>query len=143
VSRIPDLVAIFHSAFVAFVIVGFILILTGDAFRWRWTRNPYFRAAHFLAIGFVTLRTWLAVPCPLTVLETRLRNGSPAKVKRRRWEIRSIAFRSPAWTIGDLPEHESDLHAKQHMALLIFVVVSAATISQPAGGQGDQRSLGG
>ena len=27
-----------------------------------------------------------------------------------------------------LPEHESDLHAKGHLALLIFVVVSLATI---------------
>src|SRR5205809_4170215 len=27
-----------------------------------------------------------------------------------------------------LPEHESDLHAKGHLALLIFVVVSLATV---------------
>ncbi|HET6250316.1 MAG TPA: DUF2784 family protein [Tepidisphaeraceae bacterium] len=74
----PDFVTVIHSVFVAFVIFGFALVVTGDLLRWRWTDNLYFRAIHFLAIGFVTLRTWIAVPCPLTVLEAHLRNGSQA-----------------------------------------------------------------
>lgn len=77
-GHLADLVAWVHLAFVAFVVLGLVVILGGAVLRWAWVRNPWFRTIHLGAIGFVALRCWVAVPCPLTVLEARLRAGAPS-----------------------------------------------------------------
>jgi len=66
-------VLILHVGYVAFVVLGLLLILIGGLFRWRWVRNPWFRAAHLLAISIVVLESWLNITCPLTTLENWLR----------------------------------------------------------------------
>jgi hypothetical protein len=76
-ERLADVVAWVHLAFVAFVVLGLVVILAGAALRWGWVRNPWFRTIHLAAIGFVALRCWVAVPCPFTMLEARLRAGAP------------------------------------------------------------------
>jgi hypothetical protein len=65
-----DLVAVIHAAYIAFVVVGFILIIVGAAMDWRWVGNLYFRAVHFAAILLVCLEALVGVPCPLTVWKT-------------------------------------------------------------------------
>lgn len=42
-----------HTLFVAFVVAGFGLIVIGWVRGWGWVRNPWFRAAHLLAIAIV------------------------------------------------------------------------------------------
>jgi hypothetical protein len=68
-----DLIAIIHLGYVIFVVLGFILIVLGIIFKWKWIRNPLFRVAHLLAITGVALEALLGINCPLTVLEFRLR----------------------------------------------------------------------
>ena len=70
---LADLVLFTHVTFVAFVLVGLLLILCGGALRWHWIRNPWFRLAHLAAIALVVLQAWLGVICPLTTLELALR----------------------------------------------------------------------
>lgn len=66
-------VLILHVCYVAFVVLGLLLILVGGLFRWRWVRNRWFRAVHLLAITIVVLESWLNITCPLTTLENWLR----------------------------------------------------------------------
>jgi hypothetical protein len=75
VSRVlAELVLILHTAFIAFVLFGLIVVLVGMAARWEWTRNFGFRAAHLAAIGYVVVQALLGMVCPLTILENYLRD---------------------------------------------------------------------
>ncbi|MBT8446820.1 MAG: DUF2784 domain-containing protein [Gammaproteobacteria bacterium] len=67
-----DALLLVHALFVVFVVIGLLLILLGGARRWRWVRNPWFRAAHLAAIAFVVLQAWLGRICPLTLWENAL-----------------------------------------------------------------------
>jgi hypothetical protein len=49
---LADLVAVVHAAFVAFVVIGFALIIAGRVMRREWSRAFWFRAAHLVAIRF-------------------------------------------------------------------------------------------
>lgn len=70
---LADAVLVLHAAFVAFVLVGLLLIWIGWARGWRFVRNPWFRAAHLAAIGVVVLESLAGWVCPLTTWENKLR----------------------------------------------------------------------
>lgn len=70
---LADTILILHALFIAFVIVGFVLIAIGMFRRWNWIRNLWFRLSHLLAIGFVVAESWWGGICPLTEWESRLR----------------------------------------------------------------------
>jgi hypothetical protein len=72
---LADLVLFLHAAFVLFVILGQVLIVAGLVARWRWVRNFWFRMGHLAAIALVVGQSWAGVPCPLTILENRLREA--------------------------------------------------------------------
>jgi hypothetical protein len=72
-KMLADLVVVIHAAYVSFVVVGLALILIGVVLRWRWVRNPWFRATHLIAIGIVVAESIAGIPCPLTVWERNLR----------------------------------------------------------------------
>lgn len=55
---LADLVLITHVAFVAFVLVGLLLILLGGMLGWGWVRNPWFRSLHLAGIGLVVVQVW-------------------------------------------------------------------------------------
>jgi hypothetical protein len=76
---LADLMVTAHVAYVAFVVVGQILIWVGLARGWRWVRNFWFRIAHLAAIGAVVLEEFMEWRCPLTVWEEQLRDlaGQP------------------------------------------------------------------
>jgi hypothetical protein len=78
---LADVVVAVHAAYVAFVVVGLLLILLGILFRWSWVRNPWFRLAHFAAILIVAGEAVCDFECPLTVWERHLRTlgGDPAR----------------------------------------------------------------
>ena len=42
-----------HAAYVAFVVVGQLLIFAGWLARWQWIRNAWFRGIHVLTIFIV------------------------------------------------------------------------------------------
>jgi polyferredoxin len=68
-----DVTVVVHLAYAGFVLLGFLAILAGIAWRWSWIRNRWFRGVHLLMIGIVAAEAALGIPCPLTVLENRLR----------------------------------------------------------------------
>jgi polyferredoxin len=70
---LADLVVTVHFVYVAFVIVGLMLIIAGTALRWRWVRNFWFRVLHLAMIGIVVAEAWCGVVCPLTSWENKLR----------------------------------------------------------------------
>jgi hypothetical protein len=113
-----DLVALAHGAFALFVLAGTALILTGLLLRWAWVRNPGFRAAHLAAVLFVALRAGLGVPCPLTVLEDRLRT-EPAESAAVRW-AHTLALRG-----GDPDRFARSSAALAVLALGLFVLGGA------------------
>ena len=96
-----DLALVAHALFVAFVVVGQVLILVGWMRGWRWTRNVPFRLVHLGAIALVVLESWFGVTCPLTWLEFRLREaaGSPVAADSflGYWLQRLIFYDAPAW----------------------------------------------
>ncbi len=96
-----DLVLILHVAFVAFVVVGLLLILFGGACGWSWIRNPWFRTLHLAAIGLVVVQAWLGLMCPLTTLELSLREKAGEATYSgdfiAHWLQRLLYYEAPAW----------------------------------------------
>lgn len=76
---LADVVVTIHLAYVAYVIVGQILIVIAAPFRWQWARNPWFRLTHLLAIAIVAYEAIMGIRCPLTVWEEQFRElaGQP------------------------------------------------------------------
>ena len=70
---LADLTLIVHFAFVAFVLVGLVLIWIGRFRGWRFVRNFWFRATHLAAISVVAAESLMGFVCPLTTWEDRLR----------------------------------------------------------------------
>jgi hypothetical protein len=70
---LADLVLVVHASFVAFVIVGLLLIWIGHIRRWAFVRSLWFRVAHLAAIGVVAAESLSGFVCPLTNWEDRLR----------------------------------------------------------------------
>ncbi len=73
---LADLILVTHALFVAFVVLGLVVILPGRYWRWGWIRNRWFRLIHLLAIGIVMAESWLGLICPLTELESRSREAA-------------------------------------------------------------------
>ncbi len=70
---LADAVLVIHAAFVAFVLVGQLLIWIGWWRRWAFVRNFWFRAAHLASIGVVAVESLAGWVCPLTTWENKLR----------------------------------------------------------------------
>ncbi|MCC6680002.1 MAG: DUF2784 domain-containing protein [Phycisphaeraceae bacterium] len=102
-SLLADLLLITHAAFIGFIVIGLLLILTGGVRRWKWVRNLPFRLLHLAAIVVVVLQAWLGVICPLTTLEAWLREqaGQNALYGEAgfiaHWLHRLIFFSAPPW----------------------------------------------
>lgn len=100
-SLMADLVLIVHFAFVAFVVVGFLLILIGLLVHWTWIHNRIFRVAHLIAIGIVVLQSWFGRLCPLTIWESELRTraGESAYTESfvAHWLHRILFYQAEAW----------------------------------------------
>ena len=98
---LADIIAVIHLGYVIYVILGFILIVLGIIFKWKWVRNLSFRITHLLAIVGVAFEALLGVNCPLTVLEFKLRyasNLSEEKVSFIGTIIDSLLYyNAPGW----------------------------------------------
>lgn len=101
---LADLALALHVVFVVFVVVGLMLVLAGGWRRWGWVRNPWFRAAHLLAIVFVVAQTWLDQVCPLTTLEMglRARGGEPVYSGSfiGHWLQTLLYYQAPNWVFA-------------------------------------------
>ena len=74
-NLLADLVVAVHLGYMAYVIVGQLLIVIGVLARWSWVRNFWFRVTHLGAILIVAVETLVRVECPLTTLERWLRGS--------------------------------------------------------------------
>jgi ABC-type uncharacterized transport system YnjBCD permease subunit len=72
-SLLADLVLLVHIAFVAFVVVGLVVIWVGHFCRWSFVHDLRFRMAHLQAMGLVLTESLTNVICPLTTWENQLR----------------------------------------------------------------------
>jgi len=99
-----DITLFLHAAFVAFVVVGLILIFVGKAATWEWVRNPWFRWTHLVAISIVVLQSWFGVICPLTSLEMALRSRAGGSVYpgtfMAHWLEKLLYHDAPAWVFA-------------------------------------------
>lgn len=96
-----DAVLVLHVLFVAFVVIGLMLIGCGGLLSWRWVRNRTFRILHLIAIGIVVLQAWIGAICPLTTLEMALRERAGDAVYEgsfiSHWLGAILYYRAPAW----------------------------------------------
>ncbi|MGZ8940612.1 MAG: DUF2784 domain-containing protein [Limisphaerales bacterium] len=78
---LADLILLVHFSFVAFIVLGFVVIWTGYVLGWGFVRNFRFRMAHLVAMGFVAAESLVGMVCPLTEWENnlRVRGGGGAK----------------------------------------------------------------
>jgi len=101
---LADLVLVVHGLYVAFVVIGFALILLGLARGWQWVRHPGFRYTHLAAIGIVVLQAWFGIDCPLTTLESllRLKAGEAGYGTSfvQHWLYRLLYYRADTWVFG-------------------------------------------
>jgi hypothetical protein len=80
-ALLADAILVVHFAFVLFVIFGLLLTWIGYFAGWKFVRNPWFRAAHLLAMAVVVAESLFGIICPLTKWEIALRvkaGGDPA-----------------------------------------------------------------
>ncbi len=100
-SITADAILVLHVLFVAFVVLGLILILIGGILKWDWVRNRRFRIVHLLAIGVVVLQAWLGVICPLTTLEMKLREKAGEEIYNesfiQHWFQELLYYEAPLW----------------------------------------------
>jgi hypothetical protein len=100
-SLAADALLVTHALFVAFVVLGLLLIVAGRLLCWRWVRNPWFRTLHLLAIGVVVLQSWLGVICPLTIWEMELRQQAGEPVYGTSfvayWLEKILYYDAPPW----------------------------------------------
>lgn len=98
---LADLVLTLHSAIVAFVIGGLVLIVLGNLGHWRWVNALWFRLVHFGAIVIVIAEAWLDFTCPLTTLEMWLRARAHAMTYSdsfiEHWLQRLVYYDVPPW----------------------------------------------
>jgi len=100
-KALADLVLVTHLEFVAFVILGLLLIVAGGFRHWSWIRNPWFRLLHLAAIGVVVVQAWFGMICPLTTLEMWLRQRAGESAYHgsfiEHWVQKILFYDGPAW----------------------------------------------
>lgn len=96
-----DVLLFGHVLFVAFVVVGLVLIFIGKFVAWAWVRNPWFRVAHLVAIGIVVFQSWIRVVCPLTTWEMALRERAGEVAYSgsfiSHWLETLLYYQAPVW----------------------------------------------
>jgi len=99
-----DALLLLHVLFVAFVVLGLLLIFIGKARAWSWVLNPWFRIAHLAAIGVVVAQSWFGAVCPLTVAEMALRSRAGAATYPgscvAHWLEALLYYHAPPWVFA-------------------------------------------
>ena len=77
-QTLADIVLATHLLLVVFVVLGLVIIILGNLRHWAWVNNPWFRLAHVSTILVVVAEAWFGIVCPLTTLESWLRQQAGA-----------------------------------------------------------------
>ncbi|SAK81383.1 hypothetical protein AWB80_05205 [Caballeronia pedi] len=127
---LANTVLVLHAMIVLFIVGGLIAIWTGAAFGYAWARNRLLRIAHIVAIGIVATLAVVDLPCPLTVLEDRMRTGqSGAQGFIQRWVSAFLYFDFPVWVF-----------TLAYVAFFLAVVVTWRRIPPRRAVQNDERA---
>lgn len=98
---LADAVLLLHFGVVLFVVGGLAAVVLGNLRAWGWVNGLWFRLAHLAAIGVVVVQSLLGKLCPLTVLESWLREraGEPAYAASfvEHWVQRVLFYQAPFW----------------------------------------------
>ena len=98
---LADAVLLLHFGVVVFVVAGLAAIVFGNLRGWRWVNGLWFRLVHLAAIGVVIVQSWLGRLCPLTVLESWLREQAGGAAYDRsfveHWVQRVLFHEAPFW----------------------------------------------
>src|SRR4051794_19639959 len=98
-SFLADLIVAAHTAYVATVVGGLVLVLVGGWRGWGWVRNRTVRFVHLGMIAFVAFEALVGMTCPLTDWEQRLRELAGQPVDRAgfigRWLHWLLFFQLP------------------------------------------------
>ncbi|MBI3865764.1 MAG: DUF2784 domain-containing protein [Planctomycetia bacterium] len=96
-----DVVVVVHVGYVAFVVLGQLVVLIGVLFRWDWVRNRAFRWLHMAAIAIVVAEALAGVVCPLTTLESWLRTQAGHATYQGdflgHWAHELLFYDAPPW----------------------------------------------
>ncbi|MBA4175191.1 MAG: hypothetical protein C0505_01305 [Leptothrix sp. (in: Bacteria)] len=100
-QALADAVLLLHFGVVLFVILGLPVVLVGNRFAWPWVNHLWWRLAHLAAIVAVALQAWLGQYCPLTLLESSLREQTGQVGYQRsfieHWLHRALYYEAPPW----------------------------------------------
>lgn len=100
-NYLADAVVVIHATYIGFVILGLLVILLGALLHWKWVRNFWFRAIHFLMILIVVVQAVAGIICPLTTLEKHWRDKGGSEVYTGsfvgHWAHELIFFQAPPW----------------------------------------------
>ncbi|MFN0182724.1 MAG: DUF2784 domain-containing protein [Aquabacterium sp.] len=98
---LADLILLLHAAIAAFVVAALPLIVIGNLRRWPWVNGLGFRLAHLAAIAVVAGQALLGVTCPLTTLESWLRQTGGGTGYGtgfiEYWVGRALFYSAPTW----------------------------------------------
>ena len=100
-NLLADVLLVIHALFVAFVVLGLVVVILGKTLSWSWVRNRWFRVAHLCCIGVVVVQSWFGIICPLTTLEMTLRakggGGAYEGTFMSHWLGELLYYEAPAW----------------------------------------------
>ena len=98
---LANTVLVLHALLVLFIVGGLVALWLGAWLKHGWVRNRVLRIVHLAAIGVVALLAVLDIPCPLTVLEDWLRNGSASPQGFiQRWVSYWLYYDLPGWVFA-------------------------------------------
>ena len=101
-----DAILLAHALFVAFIVLGLLLIFLGGLSDWSWVRNFWFRLAHLAGVAVVVAQSWLGAACPLTTWEMQFRAQAGAATYTgsfiAHWLEFLLYYRAPDWVFAAL-----------------------------------------
>ncbi len=101
---LADVLLVIHVAFVAFVVVGLLLVIVGRLASWSWVRNPWFRLAHLVCIAIVVVQSWYGMICPLKTWEMALRSKAGDLTYSGSfiayWLNKILYYQAPMWVFA-------------------------------------------
>ena len=101
---LADTLLVLHVLFVAFVVLGLLLIIAGRLLSWSWVMNPWLRLTHLAAIVVVVVQSCFGVICPLTTREMALRAEAGDATYRgsfiAHWLQKILYYQAPEWVFA-------------------------------------------